>query len=135
MKILFVHPVENKNHAPFQYGISMISALLKQNGHQTKLLIDYLDIAENEYIRDVRKFNPDIIAFTSTTNTHPIVELHSYWIKKHLDLPILVGGIHSTLNPEEVLNKGSIDMVCVGEGEYAVLELVNRLENNLRAIR
>ncbi|MBF0557628.1 MAG: B12-binding domain-containing radical SAM protein [Nitrospirae bacterium] len=43
-----------------------------------------------------------------------------------LDVPIMTGGIHPTVMPESCLSFS--DIVCVGEGEEAVLELVQRLE-------
>jgi radical SAM superfamily enzyme YgiQ (UPF0313 family) len=37
--------------------------------------------------------------------------------------------MHPTLSPEDVISNESIDIVCIGEGEYPMLELANRLEN------
>ncbi|MEW6751880.1 MAG: cobalamin-dependent protein [Candidatus Latescibacterota bacterium] len=42
------------------------------------------------------------------------------------DLPVLWGGIHPTLAPDDALRHA--DMVCVGEGEGTALELAQRLE-------
>ncbi|MBF0318869.1 MAG: B12-binding domain-containing radical SAM protein [Nitrospirae bacterium] len=47
-------------------------------------------------------------------------------VKSALGVPLALGGIHPTVMPEECLNFA--DIVCVGEGEEAVLELVNRIE-------
>jgi anaerobic magnesium-protoporphyrin IX monomethyl ester cyclase len=47
-------------------------------------------------------------------------------IKNALHIPIIVGGIHPTVMPAECLNIA--DIVCIGEGEEAILELVERLE-------
>jgi radical SAM superfamily enzyme YgiQ (UPF0313 family) len=46
-------------------------------------------------------------------------------IHKNLSLPVIWGGIHPTVKPEECLTWA--DFVCVGEGEQAIVELVNRL--------
>ncbi len=44
------------------------------------------------------------------------------------DVPLIAGGIHPTVAPLETL--GFADIVCLGEGEDAFLELVERLEKN-----
>lgn len=47
-------------------------------------------------------------------------------VKKAVDVPVIVGGIHPTVMPEQCLDFA--DIVCVGEGEEALLELVQRME-------
>ncbi|MEK6531065.1 MAG: radical SAM protein [Deltaproteobacteria bacterium] len=44
------------------------------------------------------------------------------------DVPLIAGGIHPTVAPLETLM--FTDMVCLGEGEEALLELAGRLERN-----
>jgi radical SAM superfamily enzyme YgiQ (UPF0313 family) len=46
-----------------------------------------------------------------------------------MDVPVVVGGLHATFSPEEVLRHDGIDYVCLGEGEAALLDLVNALES------
>jgi len=46
-------------------------------------------------------------------------------LKKSLDVPILWGGIHPTIQPEECLDYAS--MVCIGEGEETLVELARRM--------
>ena len=41
----------------------------------------------------------------------------------------IVGGIFTVLNPERVINESGIDAVCVGEGEYALVELCRSIQN------
>jgi anaerobic magnesium-protoporphyrin IX monomethyl ester cyclase len=50
-------------------------------------------------------------------------------IKARADIPIIFGGIHPTCVPEYVILEDSVDMVCVGEGEYAMLELVQSMQS------
>jgi len=48
-------------------------------------------------------------------------------IKLEFNKPIIVGGPHATFFPE-VINDESVDIICVGEGEDAIIELVNKLK-------
>ena len=51
-------------------------------------------------------------------------------LKKKYKIPILLGGIHAILLPEEVLNSGVCDFVCIGEGENSIVKLLSALESN-----
>ena len=45
------------------------------------------------------------------------------------DLPIVWGGIHASLLPEETARDPLVDYVCVGEGDYAAVELFEALSS------
>ncbi len=47
-------------------------------------------------------------------------------LQEALDIPLVLGGVHPTVMPEESLQLA--DIVCVGEGEEALLELVTKIE-------
>jgi len=133
MHVRFVFPDIGAPGSPtgacaFHTGIGYISAMLKQGGHKTSLQHIYKPIAKEEFSKSMEKEKPDLVCFTSTSNQFPYVETFSTWTKE-LDLPILVGGVHATLVPEEVIKLPSIDYVCIGEGEYPTLELVDAIQN------
>lgn len=135
MRILFVHseqdayspdkPVENLER--MQFGISYISALLKREGHETSLVVLSRDtgrLAEEH----VRRLEPGLVCFTSVYSEFAFLAGEAERIKKaHPDVFLLAGGTHVSLNPEGCLEH-SFDAVCVGEGEYPTLELVEQLE-------
>lgn len=133
MKVLFYY------RAAESHGIEIMSSVLKKAGHKTELIFDPgldhnpyfkspLKINENKLLLKAKNFSPDLVAFSCETNLFPYVEKWSGMLKKELDIPIIVGGPHTTALPNFVLKKKSIDMVCRGEGELALLELVNSLE-------
>lgn len=47
---------------------------------------------------------------------------------KKMKIPIIWGGVHPIIAPEECLKH--VDMVCAGEGECAIIELTTKMENN-----
>ena len=49
-------------------------------------------------------------------------------IKEEINVPIIVGGIHPTSVPDRVMKNKNFDMLCIGEGEFAMLELANSLQ-------
>jgi len=48
-------------------------------------------------------------------------------LRNNCDFPILWGGIHATIRPEESLDHA--DMVCIGEGEETIVELADKIQN------
>jgi radical SAM superfamily enzyme YgiQ (UPF0313 family) len=59
---------------------------------------------------------------------HGVAELVDN-IKKSNKAPVVWGGIHATLKPYDCL--GHADIVCIGEGEEAIVELAEKMEQGL----
>lgn len=79
------------------------------------------------------KFKPDLVAFSVVTDYYQkslklcgIVKKVSKKIKK--DIKTIMGGIHATSVPNIIIIEKNVDYVCVGEGEFAILELCKSLE-------
>ena len=78
----------------------------------------------------IRKFNPDLLAFTVLTDQLKIAKTISEVAKKcRKDLPILWGGIHVTSSPEKVLQNDCVDYACVGEGMDALKEFLEAIQS------
>lgn len=133
MKILFIYTSINVRGASagrfpaMQLGIAGISALLKAHGHACELLL-VTDENYQEQLEDkINTFAPDIVAYTAvTTQFHHTQRLSKHVRQAHPDLFQICGGPHVTLAPAESLAAAAFDAVCVGEGEYPMLELVEK---------
>lgn len=139
MKILFYYREGE------QIGIEYISSFLKQAGHETELLFDIgLDSkfgvfklkgissdsikVNQKLIEHAKIFSPDLMAFSSETKMFPYVVRYAAAIKEVFNIPVIVGGVHPTALPDYVLGDKNIDIICIGEGELAMVELANKLE-------
>jgi len=69
----------------------------------------------------------ELIGLSLMTNFFDNVVQLTQSLKKHSGVPIVWGGIHPTLRPEECLNY--TDMVCIGEGEETLAELVRKMNS------
>src|SRR3989338_7201991 len=119
MKVLFLQK------DPFvNLGVMSLSAYLKKHGHQCDMLIEN---GEKDFFGEVRKSAPDLIAFSCTTGINTWAIKTAAKIKKFMDVPVIMGGHHPTFYPE-VINSSPIDIICKGDGEEAILELVEKLE-------
>ena len=78
----------------------------------------------------VESFNPDLLAVTSVESTfqYAISLLKSVRDKKILTI---LGGVFATFSPEFALGYDEIDIVCIGEGEKALVKLVKRLSDGV----
>ncbi len=121
-----------------------ISAVLKENGHEVMLSYDpslfddkvyfcipflnkIFDIKE-KVIEKVVAQKPDLVAFPVFTDCFKWAISMAEKIKEKMDVPIIFGGIYPTSNPEEAIKPGCVDMICRGEGEYPILELMDSME-------
>ena len=117
----------------YMEGLASISAVLKQGGHNVKLMhLLYLHTEEDfkQKFKKCWEANDgfDVIGISVRTTAFPDVRTYIKWIKQEYpDSFILCGGYHCTLVPDEVLAAEGVDCVCVGDGEYPELELCNRM--------
>ena len=107
-------------------GIMQISATAKLGGHETCLgLLSKGDIWER-----IEKEKPDAIAYTGSTGEHKFYFNFNHELKKrNPEIKTIMGGPHATFFPEKTLEEGGMDAVCIGEGDYAFPEFLDRLDN------
>ena len=83
--------------------------------------------------KKLREFQPDLIAMCETESIWELgimilQELKDYKIKNNV--PVIVGGGLATFAPDIVSKEKLVDLVCVGEGENALIDLCNKIQNN-----
>lgn len=109
-------------------GLMLLSALAKKHfdAEAGLWVMERDDLAET-----VKKFRPDIVAFSGITGSHKYYLEAAGRIKAMDKYPkIIVGGPHFTFFPGEIMRHDSIDALCVGEGDDAWVEWLSAVENN-----
>ena len=134
MKILFVYSdisgTEHYGAKKFYSGLGSISAVLREAGHETQLLYLQREPDRDAFLAQVTAASPDLLAFSTTTHQYPYIQRYAAYAKAaRPDLLILVGGVHPTLAPEEVIANPVLDIIAIGEGEHPLRDLVERLES------
>lgn len=141
MKILLVSP--SSKHAQKGYssaiypplGILYIAAVLKQAGHEVKVIDAFVlsikkDYNENNLKEDLLDFKPDIVGvscFTSNIDgSKKILELTKQILPNAITL---IGGPHITAIPEYIKKIESADYGIYGESEYILKEFVEKIQN------
>jgi|TARA_B100001964_G_scaffold96298_1_gene107843 radical SAM superfamily enzyme YgiQ (UPF0313 family) len=87
---------------------------------------------KNDLIKQLEEFKPDLLALSATEDMWELgikilEEVKEY--KEKNNTPVLAGGVFPTFAPEICINSDLVDMVCVGEGENALIDLCKSISN------
>ncbi len=75
-------------------------------------------------------FKPDAIGLSVITLSISEAIKTTAFLRAQFDVPILWGGVGTTLEPEIAIEHA--DLVCVGEGEQVIVEFADRLPPEIR---
>ena len=112
-------------------GMAYMASIMRKNGYDVGLIDGYaMKYDKDELIERIRQENPDILMFGTVT---PAFRTVIEWLEiiKHNfpNVPIILGGPHTTIFPKETLTHKVIDYVIVGEAWYTLPELMDSLKN------
>ncbi|MFO8055909.1 MAG: radical SAM protein [bacterium] len=129
MRVLFIYPdVGTMLPLEYQHGLGYLVSALKRAGSDARVLYLHEEPAEKELALKVREYSPGLVGFSTTSNQYPQAVKYARLLKKAMDVPVIIGGVHASLDPENVISEPSFDMLCVGEGEGAIVDLARALE-------
>lgn len=129
MKIYLIFPDVNSFHAiPYHPGLASIAAVLLDKGYEVEVgYYDSLSKAD-KILKQINEFKPDLVGFTAVETQFRYVKYLAAKIKKMLNCIVICGGQYVTLEPEIILQENIfLDAVVIGEGEHAMLQLVEKL--------
>lgn len=136
MKITFIH---------FGYeslAVEFLSTALKDAGHEVSLVfeadlfnrfygkINFLNrnVLENT-VKRALDTNPEMICFSATTDNIAKILKTARMIKKQLDMPIVLGGIAPTIDPDGIIAHQILTFICVGDGTKTLPKLASAIEH------
>lgn len=120
MKILFIYKSDNFV-API--GPAIISAVVKQEGHETYLS----EMNQEDPLERIAELRPDIVAYSSSTGeAKHYIKLNQKIKERFTDVFTIMGGSHATFFPEQI-HENTLDAVCIGEGEGAMIDVLRAL--------
>lgn len=127
-----------ESHYPI--GLAYLHSYLESKGINTEMLCLNHRSYENcfkEVIEKINTFSPNIIGFQMiTANRVSSYRLIEYIHKKYPGIKLVIGGIHSTIMYEQLIEKYPFLIIILGEGEITFLELIKELKgkSNLEKI-
>ena len=127
-KVLFIEPRSPREHifsrvAIPRLGSLLLGTILQQQGMEVKVVIEEMSTPNYRTL----DFKPDLVCISSISSTAPrAYELADSF--RQQDVPVVLGGAHSSFLPVEGLEHA--DYVICGEGDEALPELVNALQQD-----
>jgi radical SAM superfamily enzyme YgiQ (UPF0313 family) len=76
----------------------------------------------------IKCISPDIVGISTMTASYGSALNVARCVRNYNpDVPIILGGVHPTALPEETLRQSEFDIVVRGEGEYVLLDLLEKI--------
>ena len=128
MKVVLI----STDESPVGMGVKALSANLIKHGFKTAVVImaTWRDNFKNFIWEDLKEVCQDAGLIGISCMTHGVakaIEVKNE-LKKKLKTPIIIGGIHATLEPDISLD--NFKLICHGEGEDLLVELAKRLNHS-----
>lgn len=122
-------------------GLGYLMSMLTHHGHEVDLIFEpglddntvfnFPALARlnrhDALVERAKSFDPDLVCIGAPTNLWSHAARMGSRLKAELGVPVVVGGHHAQALPEYVIGHDWVDVVCTGEGELALLELVERM--------
>ena len=121
-------------------GVRHIASSLRRHGHRVYEIYfkDYLhhrfitptDREVAGLLRVLRETGTTLVGLSLRAGAYlPVARALTQRIREELNIPILWGGMHVTMAPEECI--ADADLICRGEGEAPMVDLMGRLAADL----
>lgn len=125
-RILLIYPGgKNIGDISMPLPLLLLAKPLIDNGYEVRAL--------DSRVEDYKKLNYEdfLYAGISTLSSNQLsyaLEISRYIRRKFPELPLIWGGPHPTLVPEQTAKSKLVDLVVRGEGEETLLELTEKIE-------
>ena len=138
MKILLINPPIREWAKPnvFPLGLGYIASVLREDEFEVEVIdINAYRWGKREVEEKIENADFDVAGIGAIVTVYGYVK----WLievikKKHAGKKIVVGGSVGTSIPHIILGKTGADIVCMGEGEATVVELMKALEEREEAL-
>lgn len=133
MKILIVHDYQDYVFGYFEpLGLMYLMAAARKSGHHVKIAADNFE----EVCSIMEKWEPEFVGYGPYTGFHQNLIDFNRRLKARYSFTSIFGGPHATFFPEMVEYE-DVDIVCRGEGEEVIQEVLGRAEagENLSTIK
>ena len=111
---------------------SLSVASMVSEERETKIIDMRIDADWEKHLKQELQKEPVAVGISSMTGTQIKFGLDACRVVKdsNAHIPVVWGGIHATLLPQQTLQNELIDVVAIGEGEIVIAPLLNALEKN-----
>ena len=112
-------------------GLLSVATPVSLAGYNVRIIDQRVEPEWRSYLNIELENEPVCVGISSMTGPQIRYALQiSKIVKEQGDIPVIWGGIHPSLLPEQTLRNEYVDIVVQGEGEETFLELVQALERH-----
>jgi len=127
MRLLFIHhdysPMKRKGERVQCLGPMILSSVLERCGHT----VEHVENNYESIKKELKKEIPTVVGFSMHIFSAAHLIKTNRRIKDDFDVLTLCGGPQATFHPQ-LMEREPFDGLCIGEGDEALLELMNHLE-------
>ena len=84
------------------------------------------DVVE-DFLEKITTFEPDLIAVSVVEDMFALTKRLLKAARERKNILTIMGGVFPTFAPEKAIAIEGVDIICVGEGEYALVDLCNKI--------
>lgn len=95
--------------------------------YETNIFKVPTDIEEGLFVKQIINLKPNLVGISVLSPHVPIAKRLTKLIRDNSSSLIIWGGVHPTISPESSIKEA--DIICVGEGEGALTDLVTHLRD------
>lgn len=133
LRVLFVNGVLEGDFSALDIGVSVLASFLNQTSRHRAAICD-LTFHSRDWQRHLRREidrkQPDVIALSCNTMYMKYVRRIVAEARRISPVPILLGGHHATVSPEDAFAIPEVSAVIRGDGEDALVAYLDRLQDH-----
>ncbi len=135
MKILIVNPPIRLSDKPrnIPHGLAIIANIIRK---KLGIIPEFLDLnahrySDEETLRKLRESEFDVVLIGGLIPVYKrIIALADIFRRINPSCVIIAGGSAAMSVPDLLLENSEVDVICAGEGEVVIIELLKGLENH-----
>lgn len=126
MNITLINPLSSEKYITHNLHLSLLylATALNKEGHKVNVIDAQMDYTEKEIDSLINKTDFFGISVMTTQVKHAL-EISDYIKSLDNEVPVIWGGTHCTLFPQQTIKDKSVDYVVCGEGENTLNDFIN----------
>jgi anaerobic magnesium-protoporphyrin IX monomethyl ester cyclase len=131
LRLLLINPTIADKREHVHIGLGTVGTYVKIHSEHDVRILDFMACRRvwKQRLREViEEFQPDLVGMYIASPYFPASRTVAREIKRIApDLPVLAGGHHPTLSPDDTIEEPSFDMLIIGEGEKPMVILLDTM--------
>lgn len=132
MRISIISPNFSSDVSVVDIGMTYLATYLNERTEHKANIIDFTYHRgdwKKHLKKNIEEFKPEVIGISTVSMFMQYTKKIAKEIKEKYGLPIILGGYHPTLCPEDAIAPAEVDAICIGDGEYALTEYLDAVKS------